>query len=63
MTAMTDHEERGLRDAMVLMANALGMDEGEAFRAPMRFAVRASLAILGMRQRLGEYPLPPKEAA
>lgn len=59
---MTEHEERELRDAMALMANALGMDESEAFRDPMKFAVRAGTMIYGLRQRAREWPQPPRAA-
>jgi hypothetical protein len=61
---MTETEERELRDAIVLVANALGMDEADAFRNPLRFAVRAGLAIYGLKQQVARLsPTDPKEIA
>lgn len=48
---MTEREQDQLRAALVTVAHALEMDESEAFRSPLAFAVRASLKVYDLRRR------------
>lgn len=59
---MTDREEAQLRAAVVTLANALEMDEGEAFRSPLAFAVRASVKVYEMRRELATRRTIPEVA-
>ena len=56
-------EDTELRNALALVAHALGMDETEAFSAPMRFAIRAQLKIYGLRDFMARHgPQDPRAA-
>ncbi len=45
-----------LETAITLVANALGMDEAEAFRAPLAFGVRAGAVIYRLKALAAHAP-------